>query len=93
MRKVSLILLLISSISIANKVEKEIEIAETIDDVTDTEMEKLYGYAKATKRSFDPELCLLNARKTGAAGNAPLKFDYWKDLKLKEIAKQVDIDN
>ena len=93
MRKVSLILLLISSISIANKVENEIEIAETIDDVTDTVMEKLYGYAKDTKRSFDPELWLLNARKTGAVGNAPLKFDYWKDLKLKEIAKQVDIDN
>ena len=93
MRKVSYILLLISSISIANKVENEIEIAETIDDVTDTVMEKLYGYAKDTKRSFDPELWLLNARKTGAAGNAPLKFDHWRYLKLKEIAKQVDIDN
>ena len=93
MRKVSYILLLISSISIANKVEKEIEIAETIDDVTDTVMEKLYGYAKDTKRSFDPELWLLNAGKTGAVGNAPLKFDHWRYLKLKEIAKQVDIDN
>ena len=93
MRKVSYILLLISSISIANKVENEIEIAETIDDVTDTVMEKLYGYAKDTKRSFDPELWLLNARKTGAVGNAPLKFDHWRYLKLKEIAKQVDIDN
>lgn len=93
MRKVSLILLLISSISIANKVEKGIEVAENIDDVTDTEMEKLYGYAKDTKRSFDPELWLLNARKTGALGNAPLKFDHWRYLKLKEIAKQVDIDN
>ena len=93
MRKVSYILLLISSISIANKVENEIEIAETIDDVTDTVMEKLYGYAKDTKRSFDPELWLLNARKTGALGNAPLKFDHWRYLKLKEIAKQVDIDN
>ena len=56
-------------------------------------MEKLYGYAKDTKRSFDPELWLLNARKTGAVGNAPLKFDHWRYLKLKEIAKQVDIDN
>ena len=93
MRKVSYILLLISSISIANKVENEIEIAETIDDVTDTVMEKLYGYAKDTKRSFDPELWLLNASKTGALGNAPLKFDHWRYLKLKEIAKQVDIDN
>ena len=61
MRKVSLILLLISSISIANKVEKGIEVAENIDDVTDTEMEKLYGYAKDAKRLFDPELYLLNA--------------------------------
>ena len=93
MRKVSYILLLISSISIAKKVEYEIEIAEIIDDVTDTVMEKLYGYAKDTKRLFDPELWLLNARKTGAAGNAPLKFDHWRYLKLKEIAKQVDIDN
>ena len=93
MRKVSYILLLISTISIANKVENEIEITETIDDVTDTVMEKLYGYAKDTKRSFDPELWLLNARKTGALGNAPLKFDHWRYLKLKEIAKQVDIDN
>ena len=93
MRKVSYILLLISSISIAKKVEYEIEIPETIDDVTDTVMEKLYGYAKDTKRSFDPELWLLNARKTGALGNAPLKFDHWRYLKLKEIAKQVDIDN
>ena len=93
MRKVSYILLLISSISIANKVENEIEIAETIDDITDTVMEKLYGYAKDTKRSFDPELWLLNARKTGALGNAPLKFDHWRYLKLKEIAEQVDIDN
>ena len=93
MRKVSYILLLISSISIAKKVEYEIEIPETIDDVTDTVMEKLYGYAKDTKRSFDPELWLLNARKTGAVGNAPLKFDHWRYLKLKEIAKQVDIDN
>ena len=93
MRKASYILLLISSISIANKVENEIEIAETIDDVTDTVMEKLYGYAKDTKRSFDPELWLLNARKTGTLGNAPLKFDHWRYLKLKEIAKQVDIDN
>jgi len=93
MRKVSYILLLISSISIAKKVEYEIEIPETIDDVTDTVMEKLYGYAKDTKRSFDPELWLLNAGKTGAVGNAPLKFDHWRYLKLKEIAKQVDIDN
>ena len=93
MRKASYILLLISSISIANKVENEIEIAETIDDVTDTVMEKLYGYAKDTKRSFDPELWLLNARKTGTLGNAPLKFDHWRYLKLKEIAEQVDIDN
>ena len=93
MRKVSYILLLISSISIAKKVEYEIEIPETIDDVTDTVMEKLYGYAKDTKKSFDPELWLLNARKTGALGNAPLKFDHWRYLKLKEIAKQVDIDN
>ena len=93
MRKVSYILLLISSISIANKVENEIEIAETIDDVTDIVMEKLYGYAKDTKRLFDPELWLLNARKTGATGNAPLKFYHWRYLKLKEIAKQVDIDN
>ena len=93
MRKASYILLLISSISIANKVENEIEIPEPIDDVTDTVMEKLYGYAKDTKRSFDPELWLLNARKTGALGNAPLKFDHWRYLKLKEIAKQVDIDN
>ena len=93
MRKVSYILLLISSVSIANKVENEIEIAETIDDITDTVMEKLYGYAKDTKRLFDPELWLLNARKTGAIGNAPLKFDHWRYLKLKEIANQVDIDN
>ena len=93
MRKVSYILLLISSISIAKKVEYEIEIPETIDDVTDTVMEKLYGYAKDTKRSFDPELWLLNARKTGALGNEPLKFDHWRYLKLKEIAKQVDIHN
>ena len=56
-------------------------------------MGKLYGYAKDTKRLFDPELSLLNARKSGTAGNAPIKFDHWRLLKLKEIAKQVDIDN
>ena len=66
--------------------------AETLDSITDTEMENLYGYAKDIKRPFGSELSLLNARKTGAEGKAPLKFDQWRDLKLKEITKQLDLD-
>ena len=64
MRKVSLILLLISSISIANKVEKEIEIAETIAEYSPIALEMakaeiLMSFSKPLDESLSLERQML----------------------------------